>query len=119
MGWLSLLMCALCLCCLSVQESLDIYTLSLHDALPISCWSWDPPNSFVGLWTFVAGQGTREHGLSRTQKGGSKISRYRKDWAAEDRKSTRLNSSHRCISYAVFCLKKKNNTRGGRDATSI
>src|SRR5437762_3854375 len=29
---------------------------------------------------------------------------------AEDRKSTRLNSSHRCISYAVFCLKKKNKT---------
>src|SRR5437762_9656427 len=27
----------------------------------------------------------------------------------KDRKSTRLNSSHRCISYAVFCLKKKNN----------
>src|SRR5437764_11408324 len=29
----------------------------------------------------------------------------------QDRKSTRLNSSHRCISYAVFCLKKKKNTR--------
>src|SRR5437763_5306277 len=29
------------------------------------------------------------------------------DLEAEDRKSTRLNSSHRCISYAVFCLKKK------------
>src|SRR5437763_3601743 len=29
----------------------------------------------------------------------------------EDRKSTRLNSSHRCISYAVFCLKKKKNRR--------
>src|ERR1017187_8272767 len=28
-------------------------------------------------------------------------------WADADRKSTRLNSSHRCISYAVFCLKKK------------
>src|SRR5437762_5693495 len=28
-------------------------------------------------------------------------------WYREDRKSTRLNSSHRCISYAVFCLKKK------------
>src|SRR5437764_7337250 len=28
--------------------------------------------------------------------------------AIQDRKSTRLNSSHRCISYAVFCLKKKN-----------
>src|SRR5438105_7310455 len=29
------------------------------------------------------------------------------DWIAEDRKSTRLNSSHEWISYAVFCLKKK------------
>src|SRR5437762_8882172 len=36
------------------------------------------------------------------------------DWQAADRKSTRLNSSHRCISYAVFCLKKKikNNHEG-------
>src|SRR5437879_13341962 len=32
------------------------------------------------------------------------------NWVDTDRKSTRLNSSHRCISYAVFCLKKKNNT---------
>src|SRR5437764_8026585 len=31
--------------------------------------------------------------------------------AARDRKSTRLNSSHRCISYAVFCLKKKKRTQ--------
>src|SRR5437763_13136772 len=31
--------------------------------------------------------------------------------APEDRKSTRLNSSHRCISYAVFCLKKKKNKK--------
>src|SRR2546429_4355738 len=34
-----------------------------------------------------------------------------KEQAQEDRKSTRLNSSHGYISYAVFCLKKKNNTR--------
>src|SRR5437764_7952757 len=34
--------------------------------------------------------------------------------AEEDRKSTRLNSSHRCISYAVFCLKKKKNRTGER-----
>src|SRR5436189_3738450 len=34
----------------------------------------------------------------------------------EDRKSTRLNSSHRCISYAVFCLKKKKNKRKTRSA---
>src|SRR5437763_9148858 len=33
----------------------------------------------------------------------------------EDRKSTRLNSSHRCISYAVFCLKKKKNTTANTD----
>src|SRR5437879_9287503 len=33
--------------------------------------------------------------------------RHRGSIAALDRKSTRLNSSHRCISYAVFCLKKK------------
>src|SRR5437879_10080436 len=32
-------------------------------------------------------------------------------WGSQDRKSTRLNSSHRCISYAVFCLKKKKNTK--------
>src|SRR5436189_5241117 len=31
--------------------------------------------------------------------------------ASRDRKSTRLNSSHRCISYAVFCLKKKKNKK--------
>src|SRR5437762_10509405 len=35
----------------------------------------------------------------------------KKSAAKPDRKSTRLNSSHRCISYAVFCLKKKKNTR--------
>src|SRR5437762_10126482 len=36
-----------------------------------------------------------------------------RDWAAKDRKSTRLNSSHRCISYAVFCLKKKKQHEAG------
>ena len=35
---------------------------------------------------------------------------YRKDWYIIDRKSTRLNSSHALISYAVFCLKKKKKT---------
>src|SRR5437879_6739780 len=34
--------------------------------------------------------------------------------ARKDRKSTRLNSSHRCISYAVFCLKKKKQTKENR-----
>src|SRR5437762_10987478 len=64
----------------------EIYTLSLHDALPISrAFSLAHPAKI----------------FSRPRK--SKAHRR----AATDRKSTRLNSSHRCISYAVFCLKKK------------
>src|SRR5256885_14948930 len=60
----------------------EIYTLSLHDALPIS--------------TFQANQARLDSNTRPQphQSGG-------------DRKSTRLNSSHLVISYAVFCLKKK------------
>src|SRR5476651_2769134 len=57
----------------------EIYTLSLHDALPISAWM--------------------------------DIGSRNRNWplysSCRDRKSTRLNSSHANISYAVFCLKKK------------
>src|SRR5262245_62851682 len=61
-----------------------------------------PPEGPAG-----AGSG-RERGCSRVS-----------DRAAEDRKSTRLNSSHLGISYAVFCLKKKNKvTYRHRDATT-
>src|SRR5437763_7155929 len=42
--------------------------------------------------------------------------RGRKALRRTDRKSTRLNSSHRCISYAVFCLKKKKNTTAERQS---
>src|SRR5438477_12977248 len=64
----------------------EIYTLSLHDALPIS-----PPPWTYGLCAVIE------------ETGGVKSF-----WAlAQDRKSTRLNSSHMSISYAVFCLKKK------------
>src|SRR5574339_739231 len=59
----------------------EIYTLSLHDALPIS----------------RSGR-RRGPGASRPPPGSA---------ACPDRKSTRLNSSHQAISYAVFCLKKK------------
>src|SRR5438876_12235431 len=66
----------------------EIYTLSLHDALPIS---HHPGHECA----------TREKGTDHA----------RVEHAAElrerDRKSTRLNSSHPSISYAVFCLKKK------------
>src|SRR2546430_13703752 len=62
----------------------EIYTLSLHDALPISSRSFPPRSARA-----------RRCGRPRFPK--------------TDRKSTRLNSSHSQISYAVFCLKKKKN----------
>src|SRR6266516_6166359 len=61
----------------------EIYTLSLHDALPIPRRPRAPARP--------------PRPRTRPQGG-------------EDRKSTRLNSSHRTSSYAVFCLKKKKNT---------
>src|SRR5699024_12708267 len=89
----------------NVPATTELYTLSLHDALPISvvscrtrrstwstrrrpasAWSWTPrPSS----WTSCAMRGVQ----------------------LQDRKSTRLNSSHVSISYAVFCLKKKKKYR--------
>src|SRR5437763_17186836 len=69
----------------------EIYTLSLHDALPI--WL------SLGLVGCVRQPAVSAEGLSLRR-----VVIYRN---GVDRKSTRLNSSHRCISYAVFCLKKK------------
>src|SRR2546422_6425196 len=79
----------------------EIYTLSLHDALPIS------------LIEFAE----RHHGdaeiVSRRVEGDIHRSTWREiaSRSRQDRKSTRLNSSHGYISYAVFCLKKKKSTR--------
>src|SRR2546427_8682683 len=64
----------------------EIYTLSLHDALPIS-WASRVEAPRCGVNTTL---GAVRSGLN-----------------VVDRKSTRLNSSHSQISYAVFCLKKK------------
>src|SRR5947209_16283934 len=75
-----------------------IYTLSLHDALPI-CSS-----------TFVAVTGDLRRDLFRHLTGQSPsyfADRGPGTLSSRDRKSTRLNSSHANISYAVFCLKKK------------
>src|SRR5216683_7235035 len=65
----------------------EIYTLSLHDALPI----------------FLPGGARARDGLPRARRHGAR----RGHLPGVDRKSTRLNSSHDQISYAVFCLKKK------------
>src|SRR2546427_4852107 len=70
----------------------EIYTLSLHDALPICLeHQLDLDHDQRGVDGSEAGQG--QHDFMQGQP---------------DRKSTRLNSSHSQISYAVFCLKKKN-----------
>src|SRR5947199_2759384 len=66
--------------------STGIYTLSLHDALPIRACRRQSP-------AMTAAADTDPDASGR---------------APRDRKSTRLNSSHLGISYAVFCLKKKN-----------
>src|SRR5437763_8648863 len=77
----------------------EIYTLSLHDALPISR---DREAGSVERWngSWRPEDGPAAQG-SRSPRGAGMLI------PAGDRKSTRLNSSHRCISYAVFCLKKK------------
>src|SRR5256885_13261437 len=78
----------------------EIYTLSLHDALPIL---QAPVRGGVGIR--LSGGNDEPLQLWRhRQRGGS----VRLDTGKQrDRKSTRLNSSHLVISYAVFCLKKK------------
>src|SRR3712207_7850616 len=86
----------------------EIYTLSLHDALPIS--SHQHKQRRIQLW-IVDGRSLWLV-FQRILPVGS-ISESRKSCASLvssiDRKSTRLNSSHANISYAVFCLKKKKN----------
>src|SRR2546430_6597447 len=74
----------------------EIYTLSLHDALPILT---------PGVRIFFRIRIVDAIDFGRFEND------FRPDFEAtkvEDRKSTRLNSSHSQISYAVFCLKKKN-----------
>src|SRR3712207_7316696 len=77
----------------------EIYTLSLHDALPI-CSGRSSPGGGCSIGETSSALGGA---------GGDTISSS-SGRAASDRKSTRLNSSHANISYAAFCLKKKNTT---------
>src|SRR5688572_33503300 len=83
----------------------EIYTLSLHDALPISAAAYVNRDIKIACsrqeWKTPPTRPGIDVGLSARSPVG-------------DRKSTRLNSSHSQISYAVFCLKKKkkkNNTQ--------
>src|SRR5438309_6422008 len=75
----------------------EIYTLSLHDALPIS----------DGCAHFPASGNRSGRAADAAAGTASDISCSISCASHGDRKSTRLNSSHSSISYAVFCLKKK------------
>src|SRR3712207_7687812 len=88
----------------------EIYTLSLHDALPISvCRRTDHSPRPVRSG---GGESVRRCPSNRSGRTTACVSARSTQPARHrtDRKSTRLNSSHANISYAVFCLKKKNNT---------
>src|SRR2546422_6728618 len=80
----------------------EIYTLSLHDALPIS--RREKP------WSPISRRLRRN-----LPSGGNPAAQAVMNSRWPDRKSTRLNSSHGYISYAVFCLKKKKNESGYDD----
>src|SRR5256885_12179163 len=72
----------------------EIYTLSLHDALPI----------FTDAIAEITPRGVRtDDGVEHEVD----LIVFATGFHSKDRKSTRLNSSHLVISYAVFCLKKK------------
>src|SRR5258708_29343979 len=95
----------------------EIYTLSLHDALPIS----DVKKGDLSPADFFAccGDAQKLSGMNagHGKPDGDCISLCNNLVAVRlDRKSTRLNSSHQIISYAVFCLKKKKKTQTGINA---
>src|SRR3712207_8319517 len=82
----------------------EIYTLSLHDALPISGGNAGDPAPRSSTGGLIVGRTpTGIDGSPRSTEEGWRVS-----LPLGDRKSTRLNSSHANISYAVFCLKKNN-----------
>src|SRR5690606_41808573 len=84
----------------------EIYTLSLHDALPISGAQRDAGQMAErGRHDRHRRPRLRRAALSRPFAGLGGL--RQQGTALRDRKSTRLNSSHVKISYAVFCLKKK------------
>src|SRR2546421_2965825 len=106
--------------CLSLSSSFfffndtattEIYTLSLHDALPISTTL-----GWLGWGSGANAKSRRFRGEPLTSPSAPNKRSLLGSAAfacllSTDRKSTRLNSSHDQISYAVFCLKKKKKTR--------
>src|SRR5207253_11087494 len=96
----------------TAPSTTEIYTLSLHDALPI----FGGKNNQIRFDSFSAGGAGRAGLLQEVEgppthveliAGPKSLDEVIAKLHGLDRKSTRLNSSHVAISYAVFCLKKK------------
>src|SRR5258707_9775446 len=104
----------------------EIYTLSLHDALPISRRAGRKPSrrARVPFATLGKPVGLVEGQRDGAERGVPLPERAQQDLGHRarrhrDRKSTRLNSSHANISYAVFCLKKKKENGAVRTAVAL
>src|SRR5699024_12714277 len=93
---------------LQASSTSEIYTLSLHDALPIFAKSLVGFERIDGLG--ARGRYTLAAGHLQLDFAGDE---HDGEDVTGDRKSTRLNSSHVSISYAVFCLKKKKKAETG------
>src|SRR2546430_11580878 len=85
----------------------EIYTLSLHDALPISLGRRAPSKPPAPRGRRAP---QRRRAADRRNGGRAHPQRAAARGVRGDRQSTRLNSSHSQISYAVLCLKKKKRT---------
>src|SRR5207247_10773811 len=101
-------------CYLTLPDTTSISTLSLHDALPILIKSEQSGHQERDVGNHVEKVGDRQERAGVRQPMvrrvlGNRLQKEGSDQASQgqDRKSTRLNSSHEWISYAVFCLKKK------------
>src|SRR3712207_7952476 len=99
-------MCILFLFFFNDTATTEIYTLSLHDALPIF---GQQPDAQAGQIRRQVGQRHRDPLEAKVARGDVLGVPAEAGELRQDRKSTRLNSSHANISYAVFCLKKKKN----------
>src|SRR3712207_8124664 len=93
-------------CCLFFNDTAttEIYTLSLHDALPILLLI--PAIDLKDGHCVRLKQGAMDQATTFSEDPAAMARNWLSKGARQDRKSTRLNSSHANISYAVFCLKK-------------
>src|SRR5437660_8957088 len=98
--------CLPCVFAVAATAPPGMYTLSLHDALPIFSRATARLSTVASVGPALSMMAPAN---TRRFSGTSPPSRAA---PGTDRKSTRLNSSHVAISYAVFCLKKKNEEEG-------